>query len=141
MTKQYFLPITLLTILVGGGIFMKSVNAATTTNQQTSLIQKFVNKFNLKESDVESVFIEARTEKQTEMRNRYLERLNQLVTDKKITEAQKNLILAKYDELLANREKERAALVSWASQNGIDLRYLMIGWGMGGGRGMKMGWK
>ena len=72
------------------------------------------------------------------------ERLSQLVTDGKITEDLKALILNKYKEIQAEREsnkdsfrnltpEERKAqmeekkteLEAWANENGIDIKYLM----------------
>ena len=87
------------------------------------------------------------------------ERLTQLVSEGKITEAQKQLIVTKMSELVAARAQEmdalkdktmaerkalmdqkRTELEAWAKANGIDTQYLMpFGEGRGrGGHGMGM---
>jgi hypothetical protein len=82
------------------------------------------------------------------------ERLTQAVKDGKITEEQKSKILAKHQEIADKREAERDAmkdktreerkaamdanreeLKKWASDNGIDEKYLM-GFGRGHHGGM-----
>lgn len=141
--KLLLIPVTALA--VGGAILMtpQSAHAQTTdTNPFTSLIQRIAQKFNLKEEDVKTVFESHREERQKEMQQKYLDRLTQAVKDGKITEAQKQLLIQKHDELKAKHEQNRAnrqtefdALKKWASDNNIDLQYLMP-FGKGPGRGM-----
>lgn len=119
-----------------------------------TLIQRIVQKFGLKTADVQAVFDTVRSEHQDEMQQKMTERLETLVKQGKITEAQKKLIVAKHAELQAQREKEmesmkdltpeerrskmdahRAELESWAKQNNIDIQYV-IGFGKGNGYGM-----
>lgn len=126
------------------------------TTYQTSLIQKISQKFGLKEADVKAVFDQQHTEKQAQMQAKMDEKLAQLVKDGKITEAQKNLILAKHKEMQSNRqskmeamknmtpeqrkaamEQHKKELQDWATQNGIDSQYLFGGFGMRGDH-MKM---
>lgn len=66
---------------------------------RTSLIQMLSSKFGLQESEVQSVFNQHRDEMQKNMQAKVEARLTQLVTDGKITEAQKQLILTKHVEL------------------------------------------
>jgi spore germination cell wall hydrolase CwlJ-like protein len=106
---------------------------------------------------VQSVFDAQRSEHQAQMKERMSNRLTQLVTDKKITEAQKNLIIAKHDamqkemqtmrdqmkdktpeERRALMETKRVELEKWAKDNGIDLQYLKP---FGPGKGMHKGFK
>jgi len=122
-------------------------------NHET-LIQRLVQKFSLKTADVQAVFDTVRNERQDEMQQKMTERLETLVKQGKITEAQKKLIVAKHAELQAQRDKEmesmkdltpeerrskmdayRTELESWAKQNNIDLKYV-IGFGKGNGYGM-----
>ncbi len=63
------------------------------------------------------------------------DRLQALVDKGTITADQKNKIEAKQAELKTKREAERTALETWAKDNGIDLKYLMGGFGMGRGHG------
>jgi len=115
------------------------------------IVQKLVERFNLNTEEVKQVFDEERSERQQQMQVRFEERLNQTVSEGKITEEQKQLILAKHEELQAEREAEQESfknmtqeerregmeakqneLKSWAEQNGIGLEYLFGGFGMHG---------
>ena len=127
----------------------------TSDNPRSSLVERIANKFGLQESEVQAVFDEARSQHQAEMQQRSEERLSQLVSDGKITEEQKQLIISKRDELRAEHQSEhesmqdltpeerraamdehRQELEDWASQNGIDPQYLMPQGPAGMGRGM-----
>ncbi len=151
--KQIIIPALVLTV-VGGMVFGTGyVSAQSADDHNTTLIQKLVQRFGLKTEDVQAVFNEQRQEHQANMQAKAEERLTQAVTDGKLTESQKQLILAKQKELQAARETEmenfknmteeqrktqmeakRQELKAWAEQNNIDLRYVM---GMGGrGRGV-----
>ncbi|PIS15690.1 hypothetical protein COT62_02315 [Candidatus Roizmanbacteria bacterium CG09_land_8_20_14_0_10_41_9] len=123
----------------------------------STIIQRIAQKFGLKESDIQAVFDEEKAERQAEMQSKFEERLDQAVQDDKITEDQKNLILAKHKELEANRasesdmkdltpdqrkeamETQRQSVENWAKQNGIDPQYLFGGFGMRGKRPEKIG--
>lgn len=132
-------------------------------NPMQSLVAKIAQKFGLKQADVQTVVDQHRTERETLRENNYLSRLDQLVADKKITVDQKQLIIAKNKELRSEREQEmeewrnktadereaakeerrtereteRTELLKWASDNGIEMKYLMGGFGgrRGGGKG------
>jgi len=125
-----------------------------------TLIQALANKFGKSTDEVQSVFDEVRTQNQQQMEAKFEDNLNQAVSDGKITDEQKNLILQKQEELqtqhqqdFANganltpeerrtqRQQERAGLEKWASDNGIDLTYFHMGpgEGMGGRGGMRGG--
>lgn len=129
------------------GLAVLDVNLASadnSSNPRDTIIQKLAEKFNLKESDVQQVFDEVRQEHQTQMQTKHEERLSQLVTDGKITEDQKALILNKHKELQAEREsnkdsfkdlspeqrkikmeEKKIELETWANENGIDTMYIM----------------
>lgn len=144
-------------MLIGGTVFGATATHAQDANTaQQNLIQKIATRFNLNQADVQAVFDQDRTERQAAMKAEAQQRLNQLVTDGKITEAQKQLIITKQQELETKRESnkttmqnltpeqrktamdtQRQELQTWASQNGIDLQYLMFGHG-GPGRGHGM---
>lgn len=122
-----------------------------------TLVQRIAQKFGLQQSSVQAVFDDVRKERQAEMQKRLEDRLTQAVKDGKLTDAQKNLILAKHKEMQANREKNRdawmkmspeerrnerqktrAELEAWAKANNIPLEWVMP-YGRGG---MGMGrWK
>lgn len=159
MNKKLLLPLITLAIIGVGLVTSTKVFAQNTTmtNHLSNLVDKIAAKFNLNKADVQAVFYQDRKEHQAEMEAKYEERLSQYVTDGKITEAQKALILAKHKELKASRQEnrpdlknmteeerkaameanktkmdeERKALEDWATQNGIDIKYLMGGFGMG----------
>lgn len=133
------------------------------TNQDT-LIQKIIQKFGLKETDVRSVFTSYQQDRQEQMEKVYTDRLTQLVKDGKITQAQEKLLIAKHEEMQKTMQTQRTALTGktaterkaiidarqaelkkWATDNGIDIQYLQPRLGAGGrgmgGRGMgMMGW-
>jgi hypothetical protein len=80
------------------------------------------------------------------MQSQYEERLNQAVTDGKITEDQKKLILEKHNQLQSQwdsesqqRQQHREEMQTWAEQNNIDLSYLGFGMSRNGRGGMMKG--
>lgn len=129
-------------------------SAATTTSSDdggtSSIVSKLAEKFNLKESDVQSVFDEERAAHEATMEQRMEDKLSQAVKDGKLTEAQKDAIIAKHKELRSEREADREAMESmtdeerkaameqkradleaWAEENDIPEEYfhLKIGGG------------
>ncbi len=141
--------------------------SSTSTTRDSALIDALVSKFNLNKTDVQKVVDDTHTAQEAtrtaEMKASEETRLSGLVTDGKITEAQKALIIAKQAEMQASREAnhtamegktdaerktamdaERTALQKWATDNGIDISYLRPAGGPGGrgghhggmGRGM-----
>jgi hypothetical protein len=115
-------------------------------------------KFNLNQSDVQSVFDQYRQDRRSQMEAQFKTRLDQDVASGKITADQETLILNKRKELADNRasqmanfknmtqaerqaawQKDRQDLTDWAKQNGIDIQYFFGGFGhMGGGHGFGM---
>ena len=127
-------------------------SAATTTTDKDTIVSKIAQKFNLSQEDVQKVFDEERSARQAEMQVKNEERLAQAVTDKKITEEQKQKIIAKQAELQKEREankdtmkdkteaerktameQKRTELEKWATENGIPKEYLRMGGGHGHG--------
>ena len=130
-------------------------NMASATASGETLASRIATKFNLSQTDVQTVVDEFRTEEQT---SRVAERsvdLQAKVDAGTITAAQKTLIETKMTEIEAEREANRdsglsreemqakmqasrTALQTWATDNGIDIKLVMMGgngMGMGGGRG------
>lgn len=124
----------------------------------TSLIDRLVQRFNLNKSDVQDVFDEQRQAMETQREQDMKDRLAQLVTDGKLTQAQADAISAKHDELKSfmdslkdkTPQERRDALKSkmdevkqWAQDNNIPLQYLHVGGpgpgGFGHGFGGHMG--
>jgi len=153
MKKTHIVALATVVVLTTGVITATNVSAQTdsNTNRMSSLVQKLADKFGLNKDDVQAVFDEAHASREAEMETKYEERLTQLVSDGKITEDQKTLILAKHKDLEANRKAEmdsfksmtaderktamdakRTELENWAKENNIDVHYLM---GMFHGKG------
>ncbi len=128
-------------VLVGGVTF--AATTAQTTNPGDNLAQAIASKFNLNKDDVKKVIEEQHT-------NNRNERLSRLVSEGKITEDQKNKIIAKQAEMKPKMEAARAEtdetkrkaamdaikteMDAWAKQNGIDVKYLGPGGHGGPGR-------
>lgn len=146
------LPVTLAAVGVIGLVGMTSVYAEDSTDYPT-IVQNLAEKFGLSESDVQSVFEETRTQEKEE-------RLDELVDDGTITEAQKQLILDKEEEqqtkmeeimdqsMTASERRDamdalRDEMDTWADENDIPQEALRLcfgpGGGMGEGRGMMGG--
>lgn len=140
---------SVLALALGIGVFsVQRVSAQEVANPHTSIIKKIATKFNLKEEEVKAVFDEEHETHKAEMKKRFEERLTQAVQDGKLTEEKKQLILAKHDELMAqkpvvliegdtpsheemkkNMEAKRQELEAWAKENDIDMSYLFIKFG------------
>lgn len=141
-----------LSSVVGMGVASAATTGGTTDSNSSdgmsSLVDKLATKFNLNKSDVQAVFDEDRSAHDTEMQQKMEERLDQAVTDGKITSAQKTLILNKQkemktfmdslkdktdDERDAAMKTKMAELKTWASDNNISEEYLgPMGHGPGG---------
>lgn len=117
------------------------------------LISKIARRFNLQESDVKAVFDQHRAEQETQMKNQFSQNLDQAVTNGDLTNAQKDLILNKLEEVRKRKKEIQAIqdqaarrearqqlqtdLKQWADQNGLDRRFLHpFGGPRGHGRGM-----
>lgn len=156
MKKTVMIPIA--AIVLGAALLLSNgkVSAETMLNPSEGLVQKIAQKFGLNQSEVQAVFDQHRDEMHTAMQQRLEDQLTQEVADGKLTEAQKQAILAKRAELETNkpdpstfedqtreerqaqREQQRQELEAWATQNGIDMSYLMPGIGHHKGHGPMM---
>lgn len=76
------------------------------------IVQRIAEKFNLNPEEVNQVFEQERKEKHQNMQLHCEERLNQAVADGKMTEEQKNEILAKHAEM----EQKRAEFENLTSE-------------------------
>jgi hypothetical protein len=122
---------------VGATALADSSTASNASGEPSGLVQKISDTFHLNKSDVQKVFDDWRTQHQQERRQQLAARLDQAVKDGKITEDQKNKILAKLDEL-HNQLKDNTSsdrrlnhhqlfeeLQQWAKDNGINLGQLL----------------
>lgn len=118
------------------------------------IVQKLADRFGLNVEDVEEVFDEERAERHAEMLQSFEDRLSEAVTNGKITEEQKQLILDKHEEMQAKMKELKSQdltreemqeemktyheeLKAWADEQNIDLP--LFGFGKGFGRGLKAG--
>lgn len=128
---------------------------ASSGDPMSGLVDKLAAKFNLNKEQVQSVFDESRSEMEAQHEARQSERLQDLVDDGTITEAQKDAIKTRVAELKSKHktgkdsfkdltgeerrtkmEEERSSLEAWAQEQGLDLSKLrgifMGGRGFGG---------
>lgn len=117
---------------------------------QQTLIQALVKRFNLNETDLISFFQEQRAQHETQDVARVTARLTAQVTAGKLTEAQKNAIVAKMAEAKLKHEAARkltpeecrklmeayrTELEAWVTAQGLDRSYVPLIMGNQGGRG------
>lgn len=141
-----------LAILLGGTTAVVNAETPVVTIAKNDLVHRIAQKFGLNEAEVQDVFEQAREEREKEMRLRQEEHLSGLVTQGVITEAQKQLILQKREEIRKNMEstvaslkdktpeerkavflQQKTELDAWAKANNIDVKYLLP---FGKGKGM-----
>lgn len=153
--KKIFFPVLALAIITMAVASSSFVSAQDTTGVN-SLVSAIAQKFNLNESDVQAVFEEERTKRESEMKTNLEQKLAQAVTDGKINDSQKQAIIAKLDEIHDNKpnfkefknlseeerkakvEQKRSEMENWAKENGLTLETLhqIIGGPRGFGKGM-----
>lgn len=143
------LPVLGLVILGAGTTFAASNSQK--EKPMTALVSAIATKFNLNSSDVQTVvdqvLIEERAARKAEHNQLFIDRLNQAVTDKKLTQDQADKIIAKQKEIQSNManfsemtgaERQAAqkdqfdSLKKWASDNNIPAQYLIPGIGTKG---------
>jgi len=151
---------------ITSAVTLASLAGASSAFAQTSsqsgangLVDKIAQKFSLNKDDVKAVFDEEHAQTKAEHQKAEEQRLDQAVTNGKITAAQKDKILAKRAELKAEMEAnkdslkdktpaerkaamdaKKAEIEKWATENDIPAQYLRPGI-MGrhhGGPGMGM---
>lgn len=142
--KKMLFPVMALAVLAGGLLTVTGASAQDSSNPHDTIVQKIADKFGLNKDEVQKVFDEERTARQAEMEAKNAQRLDTLVSEGKITNEQKTLILNKQKELRekhqANRdnfegktpeemktqmESQKTELETWTKENGISIEYLM----------------
>jgi hypothetical protein len=132
--------------LTGLGVASAATSTSSSDDPKSSLVDKLVSKFNLDKGEVEAVFEEERTDREAKAKQHMEERLSQAVSDGKLTEDQKQKILAKWEEMHANmkshadklkdmtpeerrdfKEQHAGDLKTWAEENGIPEEYQHFG--------------
>lgn len=161
MKKKYLIYAIMPVIVFAtiGTVYATS-NTSGTNNPMANLVTAIAQRFNLNVSDVQQVFDEQktqmdaqRTEQRTQMeaqrKQEFTDRINQAVTEGKLTQEQADKILAKKAELETQRtnlegktqeecrtamKEQMDSLKQWATDNNIPQGYLPFG-GFGMGRG------
>lgn len=150
--KHLVVPVVALTLIGGTLLAAHSVQAETVSNSFgfDSIVQKIAQKFNLNEADVKAVFDEQHAEMEKQMQAKMEAELNTAVSEGKLTQEQKEKIVAKRAELRAShgpkliaikdgekpseeelqafkaeREAEVSELKTWAQENNVPFEYLM----------------
>ena len=135
--KKILIPTLVAVLITGAATYgINKVNAETNESDLPPMIQRLVEKFNLNKDDVTKFVNEERTTRQAEMQKKFEDKLTELVKNGKLTESQKTALIAKHNEMKANRqnirnttkeerhekmEAERTAYEAWAKSQGIDL--------------------
>jgi flagellum-specific peptidoglycan hydrolase FlgJ len=132
VSKSLIIPVVAIGVI---GASSATVVAASTS--QPTLAQDIANKFHLDQSQVQSVIDQHRATNQQNRETKYEDRLTQAVKDGKLTDAQKQAVLAEHNKLVAeikassqgNRKQTmqsvRQEAKDWAAQNNIDAKWLM----------------
>lgn len=149
--SRFIIPFAVVAVVAGGLTLSSSMaRAQDIGDRHQSLITRIAQKFNLKESDVKAVFEEEHAAREAEMKAELEQKLTAAVTADKITEAQKNAILNKLNEMhegkpdresfghmteaerRAAMEQKRAEMEAWAKDNGLTIDILQDLGGFGG---------
>jgi hypothetical protein len=124
--------------VAGSGIVSAAASGGT-SGSTSSLADEIASKFHLNKSDVQAVVDQHRAEHQAERQKKFEDRLDQAVTDGKLTGDQKDQILAKQTELKDYMDsikdkspQERHQLMkaklgelkTWAKTNNIPPQYV-----------------
>lgn len=149
MTKKHIMAAA---VLVGvGTLGIAGLASAASMTATDTLAGKLAQKFNLKESDVQAVIDDHKSEYKAEHEQKYEDRLTQAVKDGKLTADQKAKVLAKHNEIKSfmdtlrdkTPDERRTALKqkmddvrAWEKANSIPMGYLV---GMVPGKGHGFG--
>ncbi len=150
--KKAILATLALGVMTASGIYGINSAFAKYGNGQLDVANKIAERFGLNKEEVQKVFEENRQEQRQNMEADFENRLNQLITDGKITEQQKEAIMAKRNEMGSNSwktedfknlsveerrvkaDQNREAMDKWAEENGINLEDIRP---FGAGKGFK----
>lgn len=151
MKKKLIATLVLGTLVTAGVLSTGQVKAE--ESQPLPIWQRIAEKFNLNQDEVQTAFEEGRGQKRGQRQIQREEKLGQAVSDGVISEDQKQALMAKQEEMKANRpekgefrnlsqeereaqrETKRAEMQSWAEGQGIDLESLHDYMGGPEGRG------
>jgi len=138
MKKQLLIPIIAAGIVIAG---VMGVAAVTAQEESSSppIVQRIAERFGLNQEEVESVFNEMHEERMQQHKQALEEHFDQAVSDGVITDAQKQALLEKQEELRKERDQHREEMQTWMEEQGIDPEKLAP-YGGFGHHGMHMKW-
>ncbi len=137
LRKKFLLPVMVVTI-GSAALFGVSQVSAQNSDGRSELVTMIAQKFNLDQSQVQQIFDQHKDQMHQKMQQKMEDRLNQLVKDGKLTETQKQAMLAKMNEERTNfnpesmkdltpeerkekMDQHRQEMEDWAKTQGIDL--------------------
>lgn len=157
-TKKIIIPVLAIVLLVGTLAGTGKIYSQTPGNPFNGLAQMIAQKFNLNQSEVQTVLDQYKGQKQEErkqqIQTKLEDRLTQLVKNGKLTEAQKQAVISKQNELRnlyntdsfrnltpdqkrAEMQRKHDEFITWVTSQGIDQNVLPFGFGK---EGRGMGW-
>ena len=132
--------VAILSISAAGVVLLGGTKVlAADSGNRPAFVAELAQKLGIDQSKVQSAVDDIRKEHQADMQVKFNANLDQAVKDGKITEAQKQLIVKKHEELISQRQdfqnltpeerktqmqNQKQQLDDWAKQNDIDLKYL-----------------
>jgi competence protein ComGC len=136
--KNLIFPIAVFGLLVfGGNLLVKQAQADDLGgNGRNGVIERLIERFNLNKDEVNDELNQMQEERQAEMQTRHEERLQQAVEDGVITEAQKQALIDKQNEIQQKQQQIRQEMQTWMEESGIDFEALHE---YGCGAGLNMG--
>lgn len=123
--KKILIPTLGLAALVGAGALGVSAAKADAFDSSSPIVQKLIERFGLSEDEVVSTFMELKSEHQEMILVDKEESLNQAVEDGVITDAQKQALLERWEEMKAQKEQKREEAQVWFEEQRIDREALM----------------
>lgn len=139
-------PLLGVALIGGASVTLAASPSVDHSKPMDAIVSAISAKFNLNSTEVQSVVDQAmkaqRTEMEAKQEQNFADRLAKAVADKKLTQAQADLIKAKLAELKASRDslegktpeerlsamkEQMASLKKWATDNNIPQGYMMFG--------------
>lgn len=140
------------------GVGFAATASAHSSADDTGFAERIATKFNLNQEEVQTFLKEERATHEAEREAKHAQRLAELVTDGKLTQAQADALTAKHAEMKANRETEmesmkdltheerrakmeekRTEMDAWLKEQGIDPEVLRPSGEDRGGKGFGHG--
>lgn len=138
MNKKILIPTLGLLALSGLTILGVSSVKADEGTLYPPMMQRFMERFNLNEDEVDSFMNEMHQERVAQIQQTREEKLNQAVANGVITQEQKDALMSKWQEMQQERDQERnihqEEMQTWFNEQGIDHDAIMQFMGGGFGR-------